>query len=159
MVVAFLHLLDSHTLLNEGEDLVRWRWKKNWEFDMLSYYNALRGSTIVSLPWKGVQGFEGSLESFFFFFWMEALGKILTCDHLRRRGYTIVNWCCVCWCMRGQQVTFFFIVRGHISCGALFLDLLGSPGSYKREQQISCLGGGTGWENIPQIFGIWLCCV
>ena len=87
--------------------------KKNWEFDMLSYYNALRGSTTVSFLWKGVWGFEGSLE---------ALGKILTCDNLRRRGYTIVNWCCICRCMRGQQVTFFFIVRGLISCGALFFD-------------------------------------
>ena len=83
---------------------------------------------------KVFRGLKAPWRAFFFFFWMEALGKILTCDHLRRRGYTIVNWCCVCWCMRGQQVTFFFIVRGHISCGALFLDLLRSPGSYKREQ-------------------------
>lgn len=66
MVVAFLHLVDSHTLLSEGEDLARWRLKKNWEFDMLSYYNALRGSTTVSFPWKGVWGLKAPWRVFYF---------------------------------------------------------------------------------------------
>jgi hypothetical protein len=31
-----------------------------------------------------------------FFTWTTTLGKILTIDSLRRRGLTLLNWCCLC---------------------------------------------------------------
>ena len=35
-----------------------------------------------------------------FFCWTVAWGKILTCDNLRRRWYTIMDWFCTCRCSR-----------------------------------------------------------
>jgi hypothetical protein len=31
-----------------------------------------------------------------FFMWTVTWGRILTCDNLRRRGFVMVGWCCVC---------------------------------------------------------------
>lgn len=47
LVAAFLHLLDSHIPLDEDGDR---RLKKNEEFDICSFYNALRGSNSVTFP-------------------------------------------------------------------------------------------------------------
>ena len=46
-MAAFLRLLDSHIPLDEDGD---WRLKKNEEFDICSFYNALRGSNSVTFP-------------------------------------------------------------------------------------------------------------
>ena len=45
-----------------------------------------------------------------FFVWMATWGKILTCNNLRRRWYTIVDWCCMYWCS-GEGVDYLFIYR------------------------------------------------
>ena len=31
-----------------------------------------------------------------FFMWTVAWGRILTCDNLRKRGFVLVRWCCMC---------------------------------------------------------------
>ena len=31
-----------------------------------------------------------------FFLWTTTLGKILTLDNLTKRGFSLVNWCCMC---------------------------------------------------------------
>ena len=49
---------------------------KNGEFDIRSFYNALRGFTYVIFPWKGIWGMKVPLRvSFFFFFQIAVWGK------------------------------------------------------------------------------------
>ena len=38
-----------------------------------------------------------------FFVWTAAWNKILTCDNLRKRGYNLPSWCCMCHC-NGESV-------------------------------------------------------
>ena len=64
----------------------------------------------------------------FFFVWAATWGKMLTGDNLRRRGYTIVGWCCMCQC---SGSSFHPFCGGGISCGTLFLDHFGPLGSYQ----------------------------
>lgn len=107
-----------------GGDWVQWR-LKNGDVYIFSYYNALRGSSSVISPWKGIWGVK-AFRRVFFFVWMAAWGKILTGENLRRRGFTIVDWCCMCH-SSGEIVDHLLIHCGRaISCGALFLDCLGS---------------------------------
>ena len=58
LVASVLHLLESHIPITEDGDKVKWRLKKNEEFDIRFLYNAK-----VS-----------------FFVWTVAWGKILTCE-------------------------------------------------------------------------------
>ena len=96
LVAAFLHLLDSHIPLHEDGDR---RLKKNEEFDICSFYNALRGSNSVTFPWKCIWGVKAP-QRVSLLIWTTALGKILTCYKLRKRSYTIEDWCCMCQCSR-----------------------------------------------------------
>ena len=99
---AFLHLLESHNPLNEDGDCVRWRLKKNGDFDVHSFYSALRGSSSTTFPWKIIWSVEAPHQKKF------GVGKILTGNNLRRRGFTIVDWCCLCQCS-GEDVNHFLI--------------------------------------------------
>lgn len=40
LVASFLHLLESHIPITEDGDKVKWRLKKNEEFDIRSLYNS-----------------------------------------------------------------------------------------------------------------------
>ena len=55
------------------------------------------------------------------------MGEDSHSDNLRRRGYTIANWLCMC--------RFSVEIVNHllIHYGALFLNRLGSLGCYQRE--------------------------
>lgn len=44
----------------------------------------------------------------FFFFWTVAWGKIFTSDNLRKRGFIIVDWCCMCQ-SSGEDVDWLLI--------------------------------------------------
>lgn len=53
---SFFQLLDSHVPPNIGDgDQVRWKLKKRVFFDILSFYNTLRGSNATPFPWKGIR--------------------------------------------------------------------------------------------------------
>lgn len=95
LVAAFHHLLDFHIPLKVDGDWARWRLKKNVEFDIHSFYNALRGSNSVNFLCKSIRGVKAP-QRVSFFVWTVVWGKILTCDNLRERGYTIVDWFYMC---------------------------------------------------------------
>ena len=40
--------------------------------------------------------------------WTTVLGKILTCDNLMKKGYTMVSWYCMCQC-NGEAVDHLLI--------------------------------------------------
>ena len=91
----FLCILEYNTPAREGEDQMWWVPKKKGEFDIRSYYKTLRGSSLNIFPWKGIWGVKVP-RWVSFFVWIAAWEKILTSDNLRRRGFSIVDWCCMC---------------------------------------------------------------
>uniref|UniRef100_A0A2N9F7K2 Reverse transcriptase zinc-binding domain-containing protein n=1 Tax=Fagus sylvatica TaxID=28930 RepID=A0A2N9F7K2_FAGSY len=77
---------------------------KDWEVDQLrqhgvfdakSFYHALDGRQVVPFPWKAIWRVKAP-RRVSFFVWSAAWGKILTCDNLMRRGYSMAGWCCMC---------------------------------------------------------------
>ena len=53
-VISFLNLLQSNLPTREVEDGLRWNLKKNGNFDIHSYYDALRASPNLVFPWKSI---------------------------------------------------------------------------------------------------------
>lgn len=47
-------------------DHVRWKWKKNGDFDIHSYYNMLRLHSCNIFPWKDIWGVKASKRVSFF---------------------------------------------------------------------------------------------
>jgi hypothetical protein len=101
-VISFLNLLQSNLPTQEVEDGLRWNLKKNGNLDIRSYYDALRASPNVVFPWKSIWRTKAP-RRVCIFVWTAAWNKILTCDNLRKRGYTLTSWCCMCRCC-GESV-------------------------------------------------------
>lgn len=62
---------------------------------------------------KNLLGREGYTPSVFFCL-DSCMGKILTGDYLRRRGFTIVDWCCLCQCS-GENFDHLLLHCGEVS--------------------------------------------
>ena len=48
-----------------------------------------------------------------FFVWIVAWGRVLTTDHLRKRDYTIMDWCCLCK-YNGESVDHLLLHCGEV---------------------------------------------
>ena len=48
-----------------------------------------------------------------FFVWTAAWGRVLTTDHLRKSGCTIMDWCCLCEC-NGKSVDHLLLHCGEV---------------------------------------------
>ncbi len=107
IVVSFLHLLQSHLSSREVDDGLRWSLKKTGTFDIRSFYMALRDSSTVVFPWKSIWRTKAPRRACFFE-WTAAWNRILTCDNLSKRGYTLTSWCCMC-CSSGETVDHLLI--------------------------------------------------
>uniref|UniRef100_A0A2N9EED7 Reverse transcriptase zinc-binding domain-containing protein n=1 Tax=Fagus sylvatica TaxID=28930 RepID=A0A2N9EED7_FAGSY len=101
LVAEFFHFLHSHkvptadtTLAPDG---LRWKICKDGVFTSRSFYSALINRRGVSFPWKSIWRVKAP-PRVAFFIWTVAWGRILTCDNLMQRGYTMVGWCCMCRC-------------------------------------------------------------
>ena len=94
---AFAHTLESLSHPIEGRDKMRWCSGSKGDFDIKSFYGALRGSSSITFPWKSIWGVKAP-RRVLFFVWTTTWGKVLTTDHLRKRGCTIMDWCCLCRC-------------------------------------------------------------
>ena len=68
--------------------------KPNGNFDIRTFYNNLRGSPSVVLPWKGIWRAKAS-RHVSFFVWSIAWNSI-TGDNLRLRGFDLVDWSIMC---------------------------------------------------------------
>ncbi|XP_065626148.1 outer envelope protein 64, chloroplastic [Quercus suber] len=64
LLAAFHHLLDFHIPLKEDGDWVRWRLKNNVEYDIHSFYNALRGPILSISFVKAFGVFAGNWQCF-----------------------------------------------------------------------------------------------
>ena len=84
------------------EDGLWWKLKTNGIFDVQSLYSFLRESPTLAFPWKCIWRTKVPWRPCFFV-WTAAWQKILTCDNLRKRGYYMTSWCCMCRC-NGETV-------------------------------------------------------
>jgi hypothetical protein len=97
MVAEFFQVLSSVAVPNLVPDGLKWKCNKAGVFDSKSFYAALSNRPGVLFPWKSVWKVKAP-PRVAFFIWSAAWGKILTCDNLMRRGYTMAGWCCMCQC-------------------------------------------------------------
>ena len=52
VVMDFLHILESNIPSTDNGDHMRWKLKRNGDFDIRLFYNELRGSSSVVFSWK-----------------------------------------------------------------------------------------------------------
>jgi hypothetical protein len=97
VVVEFFQFLHSHTTPITAPDGLHWKLCKDGVFASRSFYYALNARMGVSFPWKSIWMVKAP-PRVAFFIWTMTWGRILTCDNLMRRGYTMARWCCMCRC-------------------------------------------------------------
>uniref|UniRef100_A0A2N9G0Y7 Uncharacterized protein n=1 Tax=Fagus sylvatica TaxID=28930 RepID=A0A2N9G0Y7_FAGSY len=94
-LLNFFNLIHSKIPRKEHPDAMSWTLRQHERFDAKSFYHALSGQSAFTFPWNAVWRVKAP-KWVVFFVWITALGKILTCDNLMRRGYTMAGWCCMC---------------------------------------------------------------
>jgi hypothetical protein len=110
-VMAFFSLIHSHTPRGEEADKLRWRLNGKGTFDSRSIYHALHAPEAVAFLWKIIWGVK-SPRRVAFFMCIVAWDRILTYDNLRKKGFVLAGWCCMCK-SDGECVDHVFI-----HCGA-----------------------------------------
>uniref|UniRef100_A0A2N9G2D1 Reverse transcriptase domain-containing protein n=1 Tax=Fagus sylvatica TaxID=28930 RepID=A0A2N9G2D1_FAGSY len=101
-VASFLGLLQSHLPSRVVDDGLWWNLKTKGIFDVRSRYSFFGESPSLVFPWKCIWRTKAPRRACFFV-WTAAWKKILTCENLRKRGYYITSWCCMCRC-NGETV-------------------------------------------------------
>jgi hypothetical protein len=79
-------------------DSMVWTPTSRHGFAVKSYYTILsspNSEELGSFPWKSIWKVKAP-PRIAFFLWATALGRILTVDNLRRRGFQLINRCCLC---------------------------------------------------------------
>ena len=94
-VLSFFNLIHSKIPNNEGADVMKCTLSKRGRFEAKSFYQTLIGKSAIHFPWKAIWRVKAP-RRVAFFVWTAAWGKILTCDNLMKRGYSLAGWCCMC---------------------------------------------------------------
>ena len=89
--------MQSWVLRGIGCDSPHWCLNGNGKFDIRSFYNKNRGTSLSSFPWKGIWKVKVP-KMVAFFMWTATHGRIPTLDDLMLRGLPLVNRCCMCYC-------------------------------------------------------------
>jgi hypothetical protein len=79
---------------DENVDKLLWRLNGKVTFDSRSFYHALHALGGTRFPWRSIWGVKCPRRVFFM--WTMAWGRILTCDNLKKRGFVMAGWCCMC---------------------------------------------------------------
>jgi hypothetical protein len=66
VVVSFFQFLHPLLSSRERQDIMVWKLCKNGQFDVRSFYSALRGSNRRRFPWKGIRGVKAPRRASFF---------------------------------------------------------------------------------------------
>ena len=99
---SLLQLIQSRIPQGTRSDTFYWQLKGDGNFDIQSYYLAIRGASISLFPWKGV--WKPKIpKRVAFFLWTIAHGQTLTLDNLILKGRPLANRCCMC-CCDGESV-------------------------------------------------------
>ncbi|RVX23145.1 putative mitochondrial protein [Vitis vinifera] len=94
-VASLLSVLQGKRLNVGMEDRVVWNASKNGSFSVKSLYNTLDSGGAVSFPWRIIWS-PCVPTKVGFFAWEASWGKVLTQDHLKRRGWSLANRCFLC---------------------------------------------------------------
>ena len=94
-MVTFLSLLHAHTTRDDDRDKLVWGPSRKGIFDSRSLYQVLHTPLAICFPWKGIWGAK-SPPRVAFFLWTVAWDRILTCDNLKKKGFVLAGWCCMC---------------------------------------------------------------
>lgn len=105
VVMDFLHILESNIPSTDNGVHMRWKLKRNGDFDIRLFYNELRCSSSVVFSLIGIWKVKAP-QCVSFFVWTVAWDKILRGDNLRHRGFDFVDWCVMCCCC-GETVDHF----------------------------------------------------
>ena len=92
---SFLDFIQSQILRGVGCNSPHRYLNGNGKFDIWSFYNKIRGTSIPSFPWKGISKVKVP-KRVAFFMWTTAHGWILTLDTLMLQGLPLVNRCYMC---------------------------------------------------------------
>ncbi|RVX03362.1 hypothetical protein CK203_019838 [Vitis vinifera] len=94
-VASLLSVLQGKRLNVGMEDRVVWNASKNGIFSVKSLYNTLDSGGAVPFPWRIIWS-PCVPTKVGFFAWEASWGKVLTQDHLKRRGWSLANRCFLC---------------------------------------------------------------
>ena len=94
-MVSFLSLLHSHTPRDDVGDKLVWGLGRKGIFYSKSFYHVLHTPKKICFSWKGIWGVKAPLRVAFFM-WTVVWGRILTCDNLKKKGFMLAGWCCMC---------------------------------------------------------------
>jgi len=89
----FSLLYSSKTHPGEVDNL--WTPPSSQKFTVNSYYTLLQSSEHSSFPWRSIWKVKAP-PCVAFFLWTAALDRILTVDTLRKKGFSLANWWCLC---------------------------------------------------------------
>ena len=153
-VLAFFTFIHSKIPAGLNPDSMRWKLRQHGEFDVKSLYHALDVKIDIKFPWKAIWRAKVP-RRVSFFVWSAAWGKILTCDNLMRRCYTMVGWCCMCR-TNGENWKPSFDPLPH-SFGLVALDpaFLAFFGCFLTLLLIFSLAGLIVLVNTILLFGTW----
>ena len=59
LVAAFIHILESNIPPSQGQDRMRWKFRKSKDFEIWSFYSVQPSS--VFFPWKAIWEVKGPL--------------------------------------------------------------------------------------------------
>jgi hypothetical protein len=92
---SFFSLLYSLKVHPGEVDNLLWTPSSNQKFTVKSYYTLLQSGEHSYFPWRSVWKVKVP-PRVAFFLWTAALDRILMVDTLKKRGFTLGNWCCLC---------------------------------------------------------------
>ena len=72
-----------------------WKLTRYGVFNVGSYYYLLSGPLTDVFPRKSIQCVKVT-KMVSFFLWTTAWGGILTINNMVKKGWPLVNWCCLC---------------------------------------------------------------
>ncbi|RVW19481.1 hypothetical protein CK203_114085 [Vitis vinifera] len=139
-VASLLSVLQGKRLNVGMEDRVVWNASKNGIFSVKSLYNTLDSGGAVPFPWRIIWS-PCVPTKVGFFAWEASWGKVLTQDHLKRRGWSLANRCFLC-CDDEETINHILIHCPKARCcGILCLRCLGLIGSFSsRLKTLSLVG-------------------